>query len=63
MTTGKKAHLRRLLGAAAVLASLALTGCGARLAPPGYGNDAPSANFGWGSGWGGNRDWGDLGGR
>jgi hypothetical protein len=56
-TTGKK--FRRLLAAAAVLASLTLSGCEARRDYSGSGDVAPpSAFFGWGSGWGGNREWG-----
>jgi hypothetical protein len=54
--------LRRLLAAVALLASLALAGCGGRPVSLHFNNDDTSSAFsGWGSGWGGNRDWGEGG--
>jgi hypothetical protein len=59
MTPGETQPRRRLLAAVAMLALFALSGCDIRRPIFGYGDAPPSApNFGWGSGWGGNRDWG-----
>lgn len=56
MTTSGK-QFRRLLAAAAVLASLTLAACGDRFTLNGNGASS-GATIDWGSGWGGNRDWG-----
>ncbi len=49
---------RHLLAGAVVLASLALSGCGGNISLPSSNTDR-SPNFNFGSGWGGNRDWGN----
>jgi hypothetical protein len=59
MTIRQFQPLHRLIAVAAMLVLLALSACkatptnsGSGYAPP------PQVFFGWGSGWGGNRDWG-----
>jgi hypothetical protein len=60
MPAAKTALLRRVVAAAALLAALALAGCdGGRIRPHLSTDDGSSAFSGWGSGWGGNRDWGE----
>jgi len=59
MPSRNRRLLRHLVSAAALLTALALACCGGAGDYPGSGNAArPSSYFGWGSGWGGNRDWG-----
>ena len=61
MTPQKRTPFRLLL-AVAIAATLVLSGCGDRPVFSANGTGSSSGNyFGWGSGWGGNRDWGGLG--
>jgi hypothetical protein len=59
MTTRQFQPLHRLIAVAAMLALLALSACNGTPIYSGNGY-VPQTQvfFGWGSGWGGNRDWG-----
>jgi hypothetical protein len=58
MPATKLRLIRQLLIATALLASLALSACGVTQDFRSGAADTSSPFSGWGSGWGGNRNWG-----